>query len=94
MPIDITSREVNIYEVQNGGKISVDLTFNLSLEKISNIEKMQLFHVYDRDGEKIYFSGSNNATVSGLNKNWETVMLLASWWGDEEEILEQKKEIN
>jgi hypothetical protein len=53
MPIDITSREVNIYEVQNGGKISVDLTFNLSLEKISNIEKMQLFHVYDRDGEKM-----------------------------------------
>ena len=44
----------------------------------------------DRDGGKLYFSGSNNATVSGLNKNWETFMLLTSWWGDEEEIAEQQ----
>lgn len=44
----------------------------------------------DENGEKLYFSGSNNATVSGLNKNWETIMLLTSWWGDEEEINEQQ----
>ncbi len=44
----------------------------------------------DKDGGKLYFSGSNNATVSGLNKNWETIMLLTSWWGDEEEIKEQQ----
>ena len=44
----------------------------------------------DKDGGKLYFSGSNNATVSGLNKNWETIMLLTSWWGDEEEIREQQ----
>jgi len=44
----------------------------------------------DKDGGKLYFSGSNNATVSGLNKNWETIMLLTSWWGDEEEISEQQ----
>ena len=44
----------------------------------------------DKDGGKLYFSGSNNATVSGLNKNWETIMLLTSWWGDEEEIEEQQ----
>lgn len=45
----------------------------------------------DRDGGTLYFSGSNNATVSGLNKNWETIMLLASWWGDEEEIVNQQE---
>lgn len=44
----------------------------------------------DKDNSSLYFSGSNNETVSGLNKNWETIMLLTSWWGDEELIQEQK----
>lgn len=45
----------------------------------------------DKNGEKLYFSGSNNATVSGLNKNWETTMLLTTWWGDTEEIENQQE---
>ena len=48
----------------------------------------------DGEGEKLYFSGSNNATVSGLNKNWESVMLLTSWWGDDELISEQQEYFN
>lgn len=48
----------------------------------------------DGEGEKLYFSGSNNATVSGLNKNWESVMLLTSWWGDGELISEQQEYFN
>ena len=48
----------------------------------------------DNCGEKIYFSGSNNATVSGLNRNWESVMLLTSWWGDNELIAEQQNYFN
>lgn len=52
-------------------------------------EKIGIFE--DQDGNSIYFSGSNNETVSGLNKNWETFMLLTSWWGDDELIHEQKQ---
>ena len=52
-------------------------------------EKIGIFE--DSDGNSIYFSGSNNETVSGLNKNWETFMLLASWWGDKKLIQEQKQ---
>lgn len=48
----------------------------------------------DREGNAIYFSGSNNETVSGLNKNWETFMLLTSWWGDCDLIQEQKQYFN
>lgn len=48
----------------------------------------------DTEGGKLYFSGSNNATVSGLNKNWESVMLLTSWWGDNELIEEQQEYFN
>lgn len=48
----------------------------------------------DRQGERIYFSGSNNATVSGLNKNWETIMLITSWGGDNDTILEQQNYFN
>ena len=48
----------------------------------------------DNEGGKLYFSGSNNATVSGLNKNWESVMLLTSWWGDNELIEEQQEYFN
>lgn len=48
----------------------------------------------DSEGDKLYFSGSNNATVSGLNKNWESVMLLTSWWGDNELIEEQQEYFN
>ena len=55
-------------------------------------EKIGLFS--DNDGCKLYFSGSNNATVSGLNKNWETVMLLTSWWGDDETIKDQQEYFN
>jgi len=55
-------------------------------------EKIGIFE--DKDGNAIYFSGSNNETVSGLNKNWETFMLLTSWWGDYELIQEQKQYFN
>lgn len=48
----------------------------------------------DNEGGKLYFSGSNNATVSGLNKNWESVMLLTSWWGDNDLIEEQQEYFN
>ena len=52
-------------------------------------EKIGIFE--DSYGNSIYFSGSNNETVSGLNKNWETFMLLTSWWGDKKLIQEQKQ---
>lgn len=45
-------------------------------------------------GNSIYFSGSANATVSGLKKNWESVLVLTSWWGDEELIADQKEYFN
>ena len=48
----------------------------------------------DNEGNSIYFSGSNNATVSGLQKNWETVMVLTSWWGDGETIKDQQLYFN
>lgn len=44
----------------------------------------------DNDGNKLYFSGSANATVSGLKRNWESVVVLSSWWGDGEIISEQQ----
>ena len=52
-------------------------------------EKIGIFE--DEDGNSVYFSGSNNETVSGLKRNWETFMLLTSWWGDKELIQEQKQ---
>lgn len=48
----------------------------------------------DQDGDKLYFSGSNNATVAGLNRNWESVTLMTSWWGDAETINEQQEYFN
>ena len=48
----------------------------------------------DASGGKIYFSGSANATVSGLRKNWENIMVLTSWWHDEEVIDEQQNYFN
>lgn len=48
----------------------------------------------DRDGNKVYFSGSNNATVSGQKNNWESFTVLTSWWGDSDTIDDQQKYFN
>ena len=52
-------------------------------------EKIGFFS--DAEGNSIYFSGSSNATVSGIRKNWENITVLASWWGDDELIAEQQE---
>lgn len=52
-------------------------------------EKIGLFS--DRYGNKVYISGSNNATVAGLKNNWESFTVLTSWWGDSETIQEQQE---
>lgn len=80
--------------------LKLDLITNLIAADILTIQIAYLpdgiYHekigiLTDKDNNAIYFSGSNNETVSGLNKNWETIMLLTSWWGDNELIDEQKK---
>lgn len=52
VPSDITATANNIYEVGQNSNITIDLTFNLLLEKNNNLEKIQLFNVLDRDGNK------------------------------------------
>lgn len=55
-------------------------------------EKIGLFT--DRYGNKVYISGSNNATVAGQKNNWESFMVLTSWWGDNDIIQEQQLYFN
>ncbi len=43
----------------------------------------------DSEGNYIYYSGSANATLSGLKKNWENIMVLTSMWNDQEIITDQ-----
>lgn len=45
----------------------------------------------DDSGNALYFSGSANATVSGLKRNWESVLVLTTWWGDDELINDQEE---
>lgn len=45
----------------------------------------------DDCGNALYFSGSANATVSGLKRNWESVLVLTTWWGDDELIADQEE---
>ena len=52
-------------------------------------EKIGIFSDYE--GNKIYFSGSANATVNGLTKNWENILVLTTWQGDREIITDQQK---
>lgn len=55
-------------------------------------EKIGLFT--DRFGNKVYISGSNNATVAGMKNNWESFMVLKSWEGDLDTIQEQQTYFN
>lgn len=45
----------------------------------------------DDSGNALYFSGSANATVSGLKRNWESVLVLTTWWGDDELFNDQEE---
>lgn len=51
-------------------------------------EKIGYFE--DKDGNSIWFNGSTNETYNGLKKNVESLMVLKSWQGDEEEIDSEK----
>lgn len=52
-PVDITSTTNNIYKVGENSQFSVKLTFNLDLEKQSEISKINLYYVSDSKGDKI-----------------------------------------
>lgn len=52
-PIDITSTANNVYKVSGNSQFSVKLTFNLDLEKQSEISKINLYYVADSKGDKI-----------------------------------------
>lgn len=81
--------------------ISMDLISNLiavdKLQiKIAFLPQGGIYHekigyVEDKDGDSVWFSGSNNETYNGLNKNAESIIVLKSWQGDTEDINNQKK---
>ncbi len=52
-PIDITTAANNIYKVGENSQFSINLTFNLNLEKQANVDKINLYYVYDSKGSKI-----------------------------------------
>lgn len=52
-PVDITSTTNNVYKVGENSQFSVKLTFNLDLEKQSEISKINLYYVSDSKGDKI-----------------------------------------
>lgn len=51
-PSDITTTASNVYEMKENSEFSVKITFNLSLEKQSEISKINLYQVSDSDGNK------------------------------------------
>ena len=52
-PSDITSTTNNVYKMTENSQFSVKLTFNLSLEKQSEISKINFYQVSDSKGSKI-----------------------------------------
>lgn len=87
--------------VSDDGFVSLDLITNLIAAnklqiKIAFLPDGGLYHekiglIKDSDGEAIWFSGSNNETYSGLRKNAESLMVLKSWQGDEDDIHDQEE---
>ena len=81
--------------------ISMDLIANLIAVdrlqiKIAYLPGGGIYHekigyIEDDEGESIWFSGSNNVTYNGLNKNAESFLVLKSWQGDSQDIIEQCK---
>lgn len=52
-PSDITSTTNNVYKMTENSQFSVKLTFNLNLEKQSEISKINFYQVSDSKGSKI-----------------------------------------
>lgn len=52
-PSDITSTTNNVYKMTENSQFSVKLTFNLSLEKQSEISKINFYQVSDSKGSKV-----------------------------------------
>lgn len=52
-PSDITSTTNNVYKMTENSQFSVKLTFNLSLEKQSEISKINFYQVFDSKGSKV-----------------------------------------
>lgn len=87
-------------DINGEESIKLDFITNLIAAEILNIRIAYMpdgiYHekigiLSDDEGNMVYFSGSNNATFSGIHKNWESIMVLTSWWGDTETICDQRE---
>ena len=52
-PIDITTAADNIYKIGENSSFTIKLTFNLNLEKQTDISKIYLYYVYEFNESKI-----------------------------------------
>lgn len=61
--------------------------------KIAYMPKGGIYHekfgIFYDDNDAVYFMGSPNETFSGLKTNLESIMVLSTWTGSQEEIKEQ-----
>ena len=87
-------------ELDEAKVLSLDLITNLIAAeiiqlKIAYLTNGGIYHekvgyLEDELGNSVWFNGSTNDTHSGLKVNAESLMVLKSWAGDSEDILEEK----
>ena len=87
-------------ELDEAKVLSLDLITNLIAAeiiqlKIAYLTNGGIYHekvgyLEDELGNSVWFNGSTNETHSGLKVNAESLMVLKSWAGDSEDILEEK----